>query len=90
MELNEEGEEVELGHGAFGVVVKGTYRLAPVAIKRLKDQSPDQQRAFLKEMSILRACRGSRYIIPFVGASLLPVRIYPSCTSENWSEAVGM
>ena len=75
VELNEQGEEVELGHGAFGVVVKGTYRLAPVAIKRLKDQSPEQQRAFLKEMSILRACRGSRYIIPFVGASLLPVSI---------------
>ena len=74
VELNEEGNEVELGRGAFGVVVKGTYRLAPVAIKRLKDQSPEQQRAFLKEMSILRACRGSRYIIPFVGASLLPVR----------------
>ncbi|CAL8464770.1 g4305 [Coccomyxa elongata] len=72
VELNEEGNEVELGRGAFGVVVKGTYRLAPVAIKRLKDQSPEQQRAFLKEMSILRACRGSRYIIPFVGASLLP------------------
>ena len=75
VELNEQGEEVELGHGAFGVVVKGTYRLAPVAIKRLKDQSPEQQRAVLKEMSILRACRGSRYIIPFVGASLLPVSI---------------
>ncbi|BDA50369.1 probable leucine-rich repeat receptor-like protein kinase PEPR2 [Coccomyxa sp. Obi] len=72
VELDEEGKEVELGRGAFGVVVKGTYRLAPVAIKRLKDQSPEQQRAFLKEMSILRACRGSRYIIPFVGASLLP------------------
>ncbi|BDA50370.1 MDIS1-interacting receptor like kinase 2 [Coccomyxa sp. Obi] len=72
VELDEEGNEVELGRGAFGVVVKGTYRLAPVAIKRLKDQSPEQQRAFLKEMSILRACRGSRHIIPFVGASLLP------------------
>ena len=75
MELDEEGKEVELGRGAFGVVVKGTYRLAPVAIKRLKDQSWAQQQAFLNEMSILRACRGSRYIIPLVGASLLPVSI---------------
>ena len=75
VELDEEGKEVELGRGAFGVVVKGTYRLAPVAIKRLKDQSWAQQQAFLNEMSILRACRGSRYIIPLVGASLLPVRI---------------
>ena len=73
MELDEEGKEVELGRGAFGVVVKGTYRLAPVAIKRLRDQSPQQQQSFLNEMAILRACRGSRYIIPFVGASLLPV-----------------
>ncbi|EIE22891.1 kinase-like protein [Coccomyxa subellipsoidea C-169] len=72
VEMDEQGKEVELGHGAFGVVVKGTYRMAPVAIKRLKDQSPGQQRAFLNEMAILRACRGSRYIIPFVGASLLP------------------
>ena len=73
VELNEDGTEVELGKGAFGVVVKGSYRLAPVAIKRLRDQSPEQQVAFLKEMSILRACRGSRYVVPFVGASLQPV-----------------
>ncbi len=73
VELSEDGTEVELGKGAFGVVVKGSYRLAPVAIKRLRDQSPEQQVAFLKEMSILRACRGSRYVVPFVGASLQPV-----------------
>ncbi|CAL8462229.1 g1760 [Coccomyxa elongata] len=72
VELNEDGTEVELGKGAFGVVVKGSYRLAPVAIKRLRDQSPEQQVAFFKEMSILRACRGSRYVVPFVGASLQP------------------
>ncbi|BDA46092.1 probable leucine-rich repeat receptor-like serine/threonine-protein [Coccomyxa sp. Obi] len=72
VELNEDGTEVELGKGAFGVVVKGCYRLAPVAIKRLHDQSPEQQVKFLKEMSILRACRGSRYVVPFVGASLQP------------------
>ena len=65
---------MELGKGAFGVVVKGRYRLSPVAIKRLIDQSPEQQRQFVKEMAILRACRGSRYIVPFVGASLQPVR----------------
>jgi serine/threonine protein kinase len=75
VEVDEDNEEVELGRGAFGVVVKGTYRMAPVAIKRMKDQSPEQQEAFLKEMAILRACRGSRYIVPFVGASLLPVSI---------------
>ncbi len=80
VEMDEHGKEVELGHGAFGVVVKGTYRMAPVAIKRLKDQSPGQQRAFLNEMAILRACRGSRYIIPFVGASLLPVS-FCSCAA---------
>ena len=28
VELNEDGSEVELGKGAFGVVVKGTYRYA--------------------------------------------------------------
>ncbi len=74
MEVNDKGEEKVLGRGGFGVVVKGTYRLAPVAIKRLRNQSPEQQEAFLREMSILRACRGSRYIVPFVGASLQPVR----------------
>ncbi len=83
MELDEEGREVELGRGAFGVVVKGTYRLAPVAIKRLRDQSPQQQQSFLNEMAILRACRGSRYIIPFVGASLLPVVVNVCCLSRQ-------
>ena len=29
VELNEDGTEVELGKGAFGVVVKGTYRCKP-------------------------------------------------------------
>ena len=80
MELDESGKEVELGKGAFGVVVKGRYRLMPVAIKRLIDQSPEQQRQFVKEMAILRACRGSRYIVPFVGASLQPVR-HPALTA---------
>jgi predicted Ser/Thr protein kinase len=74
VDLDENGNEIELGQGAFGVVVKGTYRMAPVAIKRLLNQSLDQQEAFRKEMAILHACRGSRYIVPFVGASLQPVR----------------
>ena len=73
IELDEDGREVELGKGAFGVVVRGRYRLSPVAIKRLINQRPEQQAQFLQEMAILRACRGSRYIVPFVGASLLPV-----------------
>ncbi len=73
IELDEDGREVELGKGAFGVVVRGRYRLSPVAIKRLINQTPEQQAQFLQEMAILRACRGSRYIVPFVGASLLPV-----------------
>lgn len=62
-----------LGKGSFGVVVKGTYRLQPVAIKRLTQQSPEQQEQFIREMAILRACRGSRHIVPFVGACLQPV-----------------
>ena len=73
IELDEDGREVELGKGAFGVVVRGRYRLSPVAIKRLINQRPEQQAQFLQEMAILRACRGSSYIVPFVGASLLPV-----------------
>ena len=58
-------------------------RLAPVAIKRLKDQSPEQQVQFLKEMAILRACRGSRYVVNFVGASLLPVRLRAACPPRS-------
>ena len=80
IELDEDGREVELGKGAFGVVVRGRYRLSPVAIKRLINQRPEQQAQFLQEMAILRACRGSRYIVPFVGASLLPV-------SARWGSA---
>ena len=80
IELDEDGKEVELGKGAFGVVVRGRYRLSPVAIKRLINQRPEQQAQFLQEMAILRACRGSRYIVPFVGASLLPV-------SARWGSA---
>lgn len=76
IELDEDGNEVELGKGAFGVVVKGRYRLSPVAVKRLINQTPEQQAQFLKEMAILRACRSSRYIVPFVGASLLPVGLW--------------
>ena len=76
IELDEDGNEVELGKGAFGVVVKGRYRLSPVAVKRLLNQTPEQQAQFLKEMAILRACRSSRYIVPFVGASLLPVGLW--------------
>ena len=79
IELDEEGREVELGKGAFGVVVKGRYRLSPVAVKRLINQTQEQQAQFLKEMAILRACCGSRYIVPFVGASLQPVSASPFC-----------
>ena len=71
--LNDDGSEMELGRGGFGVVLRGTYRMAPVAIKRLKDQSLEQQEVFMREMALLRGCRGSRYIVPFVGASLQPV-----------------
>ncbi len=73
MELDEAGNEVRLGHGAYGTVVKGRYRMAPVAIKKLRDQSPEQQAQFLREMAILRACHGNRHIVPFVGASIAPV-----------------
>ncbi len=74
VERDEEGNEVRLGRGAFGVVVKGSYRMQPVAIKRLHEQTPAQQEQFAREMAILRACRGNRHIVPFVGASLEPVR----------------
>lgn len=77
IELDEDEKEVELGKGAFGLVVKGRYRLMPVAIKRLLNQLSQQQAQFLKEMAIMRACRGSRQIMPFVGASLQPVRFLP-------------
>ena len=73
IEKDEDGEEVVLGHGQFGQVVKGRYRLAPVAVKRLTNQTASERAAFIKEMAILRACRGSRYIVPFVGASLRKV-----------------
>ena len=73
IEKDEDGEEVVLGHGQFGQVVKGRYRLAPVAVKRLTNQTASERAAFIKEMAILRACRGSRYIVPFVGASLQKV-----------------
>ena len=64
-----------LGHGQFGQVVKGRYRLAPVAVKRLTNQTASERAAFIKEMAILRACRGSRYIVPFVGALLQKVML---------------
>ena len=77
IEKDEDGEEVVLGHGQFGQVVKGCYRLAPVAVKRLNNQTASERAAFIKEMAILRACRGSRYIVPFVGASLQKVILRP-------------
>ena len=77
IEEDELGNYVELGRGAYGVVVKGSYRMAPVAIKRLDSQIPNTRDGFLKEMAILRACRGSRYVVPFVGACLEPVRPTP-------------
>lgn len=60
-----------------------------MAIKRLKEQSPEQQVQFLKEMAILRACRGSRYVVNFVGASLYPVRrLFWHSTTLAWSRPV--
>ena len=82
--LNDNGTEMELGRGGFGVVLRGTYRMAPVAIKRLKDQSLEQQEVFMREMALLRGCRGSRYIVPFVGASLQPVRSFSKVICPEW------
>jgi serine/threonine protein kinase len=82
--LNDDGTEMELGRGGFGVVLRGTYRMAPVAIKRLKDQSLEQQEVFMREMALLRGCRGSRYIVPFVGASLQPVRPITRVICPEW------
>ena len=82
IEKDEDGEEVVLGHGQFGQVVKGCYRLAPVAVKRLTNQTASERAAFIKEMAILRACRGSRYIVPFVGASLQKVIPHPVKTLQ--------
>lgn len=90
--LNEDGSEMELGRGGFGVVLRGTYRMAPVAIKRLKDQSLEQQEIFMREMALLRGCRGSRYIVPFVGASLQPVIPFPSlipARADQWPSSGG-
>lgn len=82
--LNDDGSEMELGRGGFGVVLRGTYRMAPVAIKRLKDQSLEQQEVFMREMALLRGCRGSRYIVPFVGASLQVVRSLSKVICPEW------
>lgn len=76
---------MELGRGGFGVVLRGTYRMAPVAIKRLKDQSLEQQEVFMREMALLRGCRGSRYIVPFVGASLQVVRSISRVIWPEWA-----
>ena len=73
VETDASGNEVVLGQGQLGVVVKGSYQMAPVAIKRLNGSMPDQRGSFLKEMAILKACRGSRYIVSFVGACLKQV-----------------
>ena len=74
VEVDEAGHEVVLGEGSFGTVVRGTYRLRPVAIKRLVARAPEQQEQIVREAAILEACAGNRHIVPFVGACLRPVR----------------
>ena len=78
-----------LDGAGLGWFCGGPTAWPPVAIKRLKDQSLEQQEVFMREMALLRGCRGSRYIVPFVGASLQPVW-YPCCAWISACSAISV
>lgn len=59
-----------LGTGAWGLVVEGTFRGCPVAVKKIHDLilSPHNRRLFEREMSIASRCRHP-CLLQFIGAT---------------------
>ena len=60
-----------LGKGSWGIVLEGTFRGSPVAVKKLHSVilSPHNRRLFEREMEILSRCRHLN-IVQFTGATL--------------------
>lgn len=63
----------ELGQGGFGIVYKGTYQFAPVAIKQLQigNLSPAAQEEFRKEAEMMAQLRHPN-IVHFYGYCSIP------------------
>jgi hypothetical protein len=64
----------KLGAGAFGEVLKGTYRRVPVAIKILASQDKEAQKMFMKEVILLCKVQHPNVVKCF-GACLKPPKL---------------
>ena len=67
---NVQDEKVKLGEGAWGMVTKGTFGLA---IKRLKNITPERYMLFKREIEVASTCHHPN-IVQFIGA-----RDHPEC-----------
>ncbi|KAK9825976.1 hypothetical protein WJX74_002642 [Apatococcus lobatus] len=74
LELGADGKPVQLGRGGSGAVFKGTLGgVRAVAVKIIHSRSSQQQKRFVREIAMLRACYDPS-IIMFMGASIQPGR----------------
>ncbi|KAL6052490.1 CLL4A clavata1-like receptor S/T protein kinase protein [Balamuthia mandrillaris] len=67
----------EIGHGSFGVVYQGKWRLTPVAIKLLNQLKEEQLDDFQKEVELMQNIRPHSNVVQLLGVCVDPQ--YPLC-----------
>lgn len=99
VDVDADGRAIHLGHGACGVVLRGTLRgVQPAAIKVLTKLGPQTKRAFLREAAVMRHANrdgnvlqvGRRPRVPcFLLSFLLVSRVQPCSAAEDASVCTG-
>lgn len=67
--------ESKIGEGSFGVVWRGTFRLAPAAIKEIKASADVDEGALLREADVLQALRPHPNVVAFFGVARVPLAL---------------